>query len=390
MFYLGIDIGKFNHAAALMDQRGKVISTLPSFPNTRGGFQNLLALITKHLPPVEGLRIGMEATGPYWIPLAEWLKTHGWTPVILNPIKTASLRNYGVRGSKTDTIDSVLIANTLRIEREEPQPVSPKLSEELRHFTRLRADMTKDRTRLALRMTSLLDRLFPELLSSFSKTLSPSCLALLSEAPTPSKVLALGEERLAALLRKVSGGNLKATRAQEIMDKAIESVGVPSQAMEEVLALLLEQINLLGSQLRTLDRRITDLYEEAGLCFTSFGGVGILSAATILGEFGSVTKFTQPKQMVAFAGIDPKLRNSGKHQGQVHISKRGPRYLRRALYLACQGAVRNDDDFHSIYQRYRDKGKSHKEAIIAVMNRFIHVLYAIWRDNRPYYPLTQA
>ena len=130
MFYLGIDIGKFHHAAALMDQRGKVISTLPSFPNTRSGFQNLLALITKHLPPVEGLRIGMEATGPYWIPLAEWLKTHGWTPVILNPIKTASLRNYGIRGSKTDTIDSVLIANTLRIEREEPQPVSPKLSEE--------------------------------------------------------------------------------------------------------------------------------------------------------------------------------------------------------------------------------------------------------------------
>jgi len=390
MFYLGIDIGKFHHAAALMDQRGKVVSTLPSFPNTRSGFQNLLALITKHLPSVEGLRIGMEATGPYWIPLAEWLKTHGWTPVILNPIKTASLRNYGVRESKTDNIDSVLIANTLRIEGEQPQPVSPKLSEELRHFTRLRADMTKDRTRLALRMTSLLDRLFPELLSSFSKTLSPSCLALLSEAPTPSKVLALGEERLAALLRKVSGGNLKATRAQEIMDKAIESVGVPSQAMEEVLALLLEQINLLGSQLRTLDRRITDLYEEAGLCFTSIGGVGIFSAATILGEFGSVTKFTQPKQMVAFAGIDPKLRNSGKHQGQVHISKRGPRYLRRALYLACQGAVRNDDDFHSIYQRYRDKGKSHKEAIIAVMNRFIHVLYAIWRDNRPYYPLTQA
>ncbi|MEA1870848.1 MAG: transposase, partial [Candidatus Bipolaricaulota bacterium] len=91
-----------------------------------------------------------------------------------------------------------------------------------------------------------------------------------------------------------------------------------------------------------------------------------------------------------FAGIDPKLRSSGKHQGQVHISKRGSRYLRRALYLACQGAVRNDDYFHSIYQRHRDNGKSYKEAIIAVANRFIHVLYAIWRDNRPYYPLTSA
>jgi len=390
MFYLGIDIGKFNHAAALMDQRGKVFATLSSFPNTRGGFQKLLPLIRSHLPQQEELRVGMEATGPYWIPLAEWLKTHGWTAVILNPIKTASLRNYGIRGSKTDNIDSVLIANTLRIEGEQPQPAFPKLSEELRHFTRLRAEMTKDRTRLALRMTSVMDRLFPELLSSFSKTISPSCLALLCAAPTPRKVLALGDEKLSALLHKVSGGKLKATRVWEIMNKATESIGVPSQAMEEVLALLLEQINLINSQLKMVDRRITKLYKQAGVYFTSIGGVGTLSAATMLAEFGSVTRFTRAEQMVAFAGVDPKLRNSGKHQGQVHISKRGPRYLRRALYLACQGVVRNDDYFHSIYQHYRDKGKSYKEAIIAVVNRLIHVLYAMWRDNRPYYPLTQA
>jgi len=77
MFYLGIDIGKFHHAAALMDQRGKAIATLSSFPNTIPGFQKLLALITDHLPSTEELRIGMEATGPYWIPLAQWLKTQG-------------------------------------------------------------------------------------------------------------------------------------------------------------------------------------------------------------------------------------------------------------------------------------------------------------------------
>ena len=174
------------------------------------------------------------------------------------------------------------------------------------------------------------------------------------------------------------------------MNKAAVSIGVTSQALEEVLALLLKRINLIDSQLRTVDRRITELYEQAGLFFTSIAGVGTLSAATILGEFASVDRFKQAKQMVAFAGIDPKLRDSGQRQGQVHISKRGSPYLRRALYFACQGAIRNDDYFHSIYQRHRDNGKSYKEAIVAVMNRFIHVLYAIWRDNRPYAPLTPA
>ncbi len=390
MFYLGIDIGKFHHATALLTHEGKVVATLSSFPNTQDGFQELLTLITCHLPAGEELRIGMEATGPYWIPLAEWLKTKGWPPVVLNPIKTSSLRNYGVRGSKTDNIDSVLIANALRFEGSQPQKVSPKHSEELRHLTRLRADMVKDRTRLVLRVTSQLDRLFPELLCSFSKTISPSCLALLTEAPTPDRVLALGEEKLTALLRKASGGKLGVARAKEILGKAESSIGVSSPALEEVLVLLMEQINLIDRQLKALDRRIADLYDQASLFFTTIGGVGALTAATILGEFGSVDRFTKATQMVAFAGVDPKLRNSGQHQGQVHISKRGSPYLRRALYLACQGAVRNDGYFKSIFQRHRDNGKSYKEAIVAVMNRFIHVLYAIWRDNRPYSPLTPA
>ncbi len=388
MFYLGIDIGKFHHAAALVTDEGKVIATVPSFSNTRAGFEVLLTLITSHLPRGEQLRIGMEATGPYWIPLAEWLHTHGWPPVVLNPIKTSSLRNYGVRGSKTDNIDSVLIACALRFEGDKPQQVSPKHSEELCHLTRLRADIINDRTRVALRATSLLDRLFPELLSSFSKTLSPSCLALLSQAPTPTRVLALGEEGLTALLRKASRGKLGVTRAREIVDKAAVSVGVTSKALEEILPLLLEQIDLLDSQLTPLDHRISESYDQAGLYFTSIAGVGTVTAGTILGEFGSVERFKQAQQMVAFAGVDPKLRESGQHRGAVHISKRGSRYLRRALYLTCQGVVRKDDYFNAIYQRHRDNGKSYKEAIIAVMNRFIHVIYAIWRDNRPYYPLT--
>jgi|GEM_PF-5995968 len=71
-------------------------------------------------------------------------------------------------------------------------------------------------------------------------------------------------------------------------------------------------------------------------------------------------------------------------------SPQSPSLLCDCLHLACQGAVRNDGYFKSIFQRHRDNGKSYKEAIVVVMNRFIHVLYAIWRDNRPYSPLTPA
>lgn len=154
-------------------------------------------------------------------------------------------------------------------EDKEPKEEVSKQAEELRHLTRLRAAIVKDRSRLILRATSFWDRFFPELLSLFSKTLSPSCLALLSAAPTPDKILALGEEKLTALLRKASRGKLGQERAREILQAAASSIGVPSPALEETLALLLEQISLLNHQLKALDRRIANLYAQANLSFTS-------------------------------------------------------------------------------------------------------------------------
>lgn len=121
MLYLGIDVGKSQHSAALIDAVGKTVATLPSLENAAAGFQELLSFISGHVPTGENLQIGVEATGPYWIPLARWLKERGFEVVILNPLKVASLRNYGVRGSKTDRIDAVLVAQALRWEGHLPQ-----------------------------------------------------------------------------------------------------------------------------------------------------------------------------------------------------------------------------------------------------------------------------
>lgn len=386
MFYLGIDIGKSHHAAAIINSNGNTIATLPSFTNTAAGFRQLRWFVSCHVSSNDELSVGIEATGPYWIALSHWFKSQGWTVTVLNPLKTASLRNYGVRGNKTDRIDAVLVAQALRWRNTDPSAEPPRETIELRHLTRLRNQIVKDRTRVSLRLVSLLDIVFPELLSLFSKPISPSTLAVLEVAPTPRKVLEVGEEKLSTILRKASGGKLGHKRAAEIIDAARSSVGVPSAALEETIALIVRQIRLLDEQLATLNRRIKDLYTRAGLTLDTLPGVGTVLAATFLGEFGGVDRFKSAAQMVAYAGIDPKLRESGSHQGQVRMSKRGSPYLRRAIYLAAQSAARTDSYFHSILQRQLDRGKSKRRALGAVMNRFIHVLYAIWRDNRAYSP----
>jgi len=390
MFYLGIDVGKRHHTAALIDAHGTVVAELPNFPAHHAGFLTLRSFVHQHLPHGEELRIGIEATGPYWKPLACWLTQQGWSCVVDNPIKTSSFRNYGIRGSKTDRIDAVLIAQALRWEDKAPRKQLPNSATELRQLTRLRTKLAKERTRATFRISSLLSSLFPELLPLLPKLHSPTTLAVLEAAPTPAKVLALGHTKLTALLRRASRGKLGGVRAQQILDVAAYSVGVPSPTAEIVLALLVAQVRLLNEQLATLDRHIAQLYTPMDLPLHTLPGVGPVLAATLAAELGCVHHFTRPQQMVAFAGIDPKLRQSGSLQGQVRMSKRGSRYLRHAVYLACQSAVRTDDGFKALYQRHLARGKPTRCALGAVMNHFVHVLYAIWRDNRAYVPLTSS
>lgn len=390
MFYLGIDVGKHHHAAALIDAHGSTVAQLPQFPSTAQGFRKLLEFIRAHLPHDAQLRIGLEATGPYWKPLAHWIRSQGWDCVVDNPIKTSSFRNYGIRGSKTDRIDAVLIAQALRWEDKEPRPPLHHSAAELRQLTRLRSQLAKERTRAALRIQSLLDALFPELLPLLPKLYSPTTLAVLEAAPSPARARALGLSSLSQLLHSSSRGKLGESRAQQILDAAAHSVGLPSPAADISLALLLAQLRLLNDQISTLDHHIAQLYAQMDLPLHTLPGVGPLLAATLAAELGSVHSFSRSQQMVAFAGIDPKLRQSGTLQGQVRMSKRGSRFLRHAVYLACQTAVRTDPQFRDLYQRHLARGKPKRCALGAVMNFFVRVLYAVWRDNRPFCPLTSS
>jgi len=392
MFTLGIDIGKSYHAAALIDPSGNTVALLSSFPAHAAGFHKLLTFVQDHLPDAPaGLRVGMEATGPYWTPLAHWLTDRGFEVAILNPLKVSSLRNFGVRGSKTDRIDAVLVAQALRWKASHPTTPLPRDTVELRCLTRLRSHLVEERTRATLRIGSLLSSLFPEFHPLFPKLASPSALAVLDAAPTPARVLALGETALTEILRTASRGKLGRARAQQLLELAALSVGVASLAFEHALSLLLAEVHLFNDQIRDLEQEISRLYDAADIPpLHTLPGARVLLAATCAGELGTIARFSSGKQVVAFAGVDPKLRQSGQFTGQVRMSKRGSPYLRRAVYLACLTAVRTDDYFKAIYERQLARGKPKRKALGAVMNRFIHVLYAVWRDNRAYSPLTPA
>ncbi|MCZ6480425.1 MAG: transposase, partial [candidate division NC10 bacterium] len=89
----------------------------------------------------------------------------------------------------------------------------------------------------------------------------------------------------------------------------------------------------------------------------------------------------------AFAGIDPRLVESGMHKGKAKMSKRGSRYLRRALHMASFVGMRGDALFRQIYERQRARGKHHFIALSHVQNKLVHVIYSVLKHNRPYVPI---
>jgi transposase len=112
MLYMGIDVGKNNHEAGIINPEGKHLGKSLRFTNTSEGYVKLVNFIRDKRSADEPLKIGMEATGHYWLALYSYLFEQGFDISVINPIQSDSLRNFHIRQTKTDSVDSFLIAET--------------------------------------------------------------------------------------------------------------------------------------------------------------------------------------------------------------------------------------------------------------------------------------
>jgi transposase len=157
-------------------------------------------------------------------------------------------------------------------------------------------------------------------------------------------------------------------------------------ARSAVVHLLAEQLLDLAERITTLDRLIEELLlqDEACTHLQSIPGVGVHNAATIRAELGEAARFDQVDQVIAYAGLDPRTAQSGLHQGQRHLSKRGPGALRHALYLATVVAVRIRPEWRSRYLRLQERGRKKKEALVILSRSLLKVVFHLLCAHEPY------
>ena len=391
MYFLGIDIGKNNHVASMIGEDGKPIFRAFSFPNTTEGGESLLAKLSSHGIASDTLAIGLEATGHYWLAAYSFLRDKGYKLHVINPIQTDGWRKgVEIRRRKTDVIDSVLIAELVRygdfIEAKLPQEAILSL----RNLTRFRSYLVDSISDLKRKVICVLDQVFPEYQSMFSNVFGTTSKEILLQFSSPAELESVSADTLAELLAGLSRKKLGMEKAEELGRAASTSFGVTfcRDSFSFQLRMLIEQIKYIESQVKDTEAEIKRIMGTLCSPITTVPGVGKTLGAVILGEIGDIRKFDHASKLVAFAGIDASVNQSGEFEGSRNrMSKRGSPYLRRALYLASTVAVtgKNPDlALQAFYQKKLAEGKHHSTCIGAVSRKLCYIIFSVLRENRPF------
>ncbi|PKE65804.1 IS110 family transposase [Macrococcoides caseolyticum] len=391
MQYLGIDIGKRAHEAALLDQDGNHLGKTVRFSNSHKGAEKLLDLINEHECLPDNTLIGMEATGHYWLSIHTFLKKLGFDIVVFNPIQSDSFRNFYIRKTKTDKVDAILIAQVIRMDVPNTSYISSEDTIKLKQLTRFRVSMVDQTSDIKRQIISCLDQVFPEYERLFSDMFGKTSRKLLLESPLPEDLLNIESTHLTKLLKEASKGRFTEEKSMlkvdEIKGLASDSFGISiaSDVFKMQIQLLIQQIELLESQIKDVESKINELLEKDNHHLTTITGIGPITAATIIGEIGDIKCFERPNQLLAFAGLDVSIHQSGDFTGTNNrISKRGSPYLRRAIWQAAFVASNKDPALSEYYQSLRARGKHHGTAIGAVCRKLVNIIFAVWTNDKPY------
>ena len=387
MLYLGIDIGKNNHVATLIDSQSKSLFTGFSFANTTDGGESLIAKLDKYIQSPANVEIGMEATGHYWLSLYSFFITKGFAVHVINPIQTDGWRKgIEIRKRKTDKIDSFLIADLLRYGDFVETSLSDENIMSLRNLSRFRHYLIGSIGDLKRKAICVLDQTFPEYQGVFSDTFGQTSSKLLLHFQTADDFESIKAEQLETALEGISRKSFAKNKLTQISALASKSFGLKfcSSSFSLQLRLLIEQIKFIEAQVFDVEAEITAILEKLNSPITTIPGIGVVTGAAILGEIGDISRFSNPSKLVAFSGIDASVMQSCESSHTYKMSKRGSPYLRKALFQAALVASNCDPVFKVYYQKKRAEGKHHLTAVGAVARKLCYTIHAILKNNTPY------
>lgn len=383
MYFTGIDISKFKHDCTVINELGEQIISTWSFTNDAEGFSALKQM----LDSLDGeTQIGFESTGHYGQNLKLFLSQNGFSFMEFNPLLISRfVHSKSLRKTKTDSIDALMIAQYMMTAEYKPYLPSLYHIDKLKSLTRFRESLVKQRSRQLVELTNVMDKVFPEFKPFFKGRFSVTALHILSTYQTPEKIAGMNV-RSYEPLRKLSRGRFTMSDFIQLKNLAKNTVG-------STCDYLIDEMNILLDLYSQLDSRIDQLQSEIEECILlinppmlSIPGIGALSAAVILSEYGDFSKFDSPAKLLSFAGLEPGYFQSGQSESTGHMVKHGSSQLRYALLNCCLPLVINEPVFAEYYAKKRSEGKTHRVALTHVAKKLLRVIYTLQTRNLTYDP----
>ena len=294
------------------------------------------------------------------------------------------MRKNNVRKTKTDKVDTYIICKTLMMQ-DSLRFVSYCDFDlmDLKSFGRFRQKTIKQRSRLKVQLTAYVDEVFPELQYFFKSGLhQKSVYALLKEAPTPEAISSMHMTHLAHLLKVTSHGHFDKEAAQQLRVLAQKSVGANDSALSIQITHAIAQIELLNDQLDKVETEMTEIMKYKDSVIMTIPGIGHINGGMILGEIGDIHQFSSPNKLLAYAGLDPSVYQSGNFQAKkTRMSKRGSKVLRYALVNAAHNVVKNNVTFKAYYDAKMAEDRTHCNALGHCAGKLVRVIYKMLTDD---------
>lgn len=389
MIYVGIDVASKKHDCYIIKDTGEVSSKPFTIENNIDGYKKLHNSIQEFVERTKdsNVRIGLESTGHYSKNILLYLIKKGYQTTLINPILTNMDRKASsVRKTKNDKVDAKAICIFLNKNKFNFKPYT-LLSyhiDALKSLTRQRFSLVKQMTQQKLIFQRQVNVIFPEFLSHFSNDYGVSVLNVLYSYPTPKKLAKARQASIAKLLH----GKCKTT-ATKLIEIAKNSVGQSDKYFEFELKHTIEMIRFYQSQIETYNKQIEHELNltEYGKIITSITGIGTITGAMIIAEIGDINNFKSADQLLAFAGLDPSVYESGKFESEHNKpSKRGSKYLRWAIHQASSVIYQYDETFKEYYLKKIKEGKHHYVAIGHIDKKLVRVIYSLLKNKSLFVP----
>lgn len=344
----------------------------------------------------------LESTGIYHFPLFCYLKESGFEVSVLNPLITDSTKNSGIRKVKNDKNDSLRIAKLAYTDDLKVSLIPQDLVLNLRSLAREYYYLVDSRSAQINKLHKELRIVFPGYSTVFSSIACKTSLAILEKYKTPNQILNTPKQELINFVASKSRkGHTYATKIYTKLIKAAtlaNTFGKYLDASFSVIEIHLETIEYFNKKIDCILNSINDYvskYEDHSFVkqihlVDSIKNVGFISAVSLMCEIGDFSAFTKPKQLYAYFGLDPAVKESGKFKGtKVSMSKRGSRIARRVLFSVALVSVSTSNNL-VLKQFYNKKkqSKPKKVALGAIMHKLCNIIFAVLRDNKPFVLIT--